>query len=641
RRRSLRLFVSREGAVQHMRMSGKSLWDDVSRRVRAAQERMPSPAQVLGSVWERKTYRNLVYILTAAPLGMGYALLLVAGPLLRLLQIVLQAIASTLTGLVAIASRLTRLIIGIVRALVRFLMRLAVLSLVVAGLILLWWLVIPIVLLLLVHALWLRWRAARQGSSFGERASTSRLAPLYAWLARLFRWLVPSFSLADSRAWMTRFFRVRAPVPEPVGPGSTRKQNAVVPAIWRRLVDYERRFTVRWLDVDIPPVSQGEADDDPFVWSSLLYLLMKIPLGVVGWVFAFFAAIIIGWLLSQPLFVLFNDPVNWLLERPAIFLFSQSGQGLLALFMVTFAVLFAGLGLILIPPALYVLNVLAAAAGNLACLMLTPSDTARRLREAEVVAAQERAKAERAEQVRHDLIVNVSHELRTPLANIRGHIESLLWALDEPEEENALPRTLRSYLSIVHRETESLRTLVDELLALAHAESNKLHLTLAPVDAGDVVEEVYQSLAPLARSERRVTVARTVEPDLPAVLADRQRLTQVLLNLVRNAIAYTPEGGIVAITLQRGDAGHLLLAVADTGIGISEEELDHVFDRFYRTDASRERASDGFGLGLAIAQDLVTAMGGAISVESKVGEGSCFQLRLQVAESSEGEDVGA
>jgi len=142
-------------------------------------------------------------------------------------------------------------------------------------------------------------------------------------------------------------------------------------------------------------------------------------------------------------------------------------------------------------------------------------------------------------------------------------------------------------------------------------------------------------MALLARRERQITLVHSVHPTLPLVLADRQRLTQVLLNLVRNAIAYTPEGGIVSITLERSDAHRLVIAVADTGIGIPQDELEMIFERFHRVDASRARTSGGFGLGLAIARDLVQAMKGSITVESKQEEGSCFRVFLRIASTTE------
>ncbi len=206
----------------------------------------------------------------------------------------------------------------------------------------------------------------------------------------------------------------------------------------------------------------------------------------------------------------------------------------------------------------------------------------------------------------------------------------MLLALDSPDG-HLPPETLRTYLGIVQREAERLSSLVDDLLAVARAERAELQLACAPVDAAEVIHEVYQALAPLARRERQVMLVREVEPDLPRLLADRQRLAQVLLNLVRNAITYTPAGGIVSVTLSPTADNHLLFSVADTGSGIAPEDLDRVFERFFRTDASRARSSGGFGLGLAIVRELVEAMHGEVTVESTPGEGSCFHVWLPAA----------
>jgi two-component system, OmpR family, phosphate regulon sensor histidine kinase PhoR len=162
-------------------------------------------------------------------------------------------------------------------------------------------------------------------------------------------------------------------------------------------------------------------------------------------------------------------------------------------------------------------------------------------------------------------------------------------------------------------------------------ESDELHLNMQPVVASEAIEEVYQTLMPLAKSQRQVTLVRGSATNLPPVLADRQRLIQILLNLVRNAITSTPAGGIVSINLEQADPQHLALIIADNGVGISDDELDHIFERFYRTDTSRTPASGGFGLGLAIVHDLVTAMGGSISIESTKGKGSRFTVLLHIA----------
>jgi signal transduction histidine kinase len=268
--------------------------------------------------------------------------------------------------------------------------------------------------------------------------------------------------------------------------------------------------------------------------------------------------------------------------------------------------------------------------GQFARLMLGMSTTQMQLETARARAEQAYTRAERSDQSRRELIVNVSHDLRTPIASIRGHIESLQMA---KEQQDGAPGSNeeRAYLDIVQRETERLSDLVDDLLALARADAGELRLDVGPVAADGVVAEVAQALSPLAWRERQVTLIQNVPSGLPLVLADRQRLGQVLLNLVRNAITSTPAGGIVSLSLELADAGHLALTVADTGVGIPPQDLERIFERFYRTDASRTRATGGFGLGLAIVRDFVQAMGGTITVESAVGEGSRFRVLLRLA----------
>jgi signal transduction histidine kinase len=193
------------------------------------------------------------------------------------------------------------------------------------------------------------------------------------------------------------------------------------------------------------------------------------------------------------------------------------------------------------------------------------------------------------------------------------------------------PQELSNYLGIAHREAVRLGSLVEDLLSLARTEADQLRLNMASVQPAEVIEEVYQSLLPLARKDRMITLVRSLPPNLPPVQADRQRLIQVLANLVRNAITYTPDGGIISLTTHQ-EHEYLVISVADTGIGIPAEQLEQIFERFYRTDASRSRSSGGFGLGLSIVQDLVEAMQGRITVESKEGEGSCFHVHLRIAQ---------
>jgi signal transduction histidine kinase len=407
-------------------------------------------------------------------------------------------------------------------------------------------------------------------------------------------------------------------------------------AAWWYLAAFERVLAIHWLHVDIRPMSLPSKTARPWLrrlrenlssamtWKSLTYLLVKFPLGILSLMVSI-CILTLTFGISLVLFTLA------LIIAPFFYLgllLTRSPNALAGLGKLLQLGL-KGFGLCTI--SLHVLNGFAYVSGEFARLMLGMSDAAIRLVQARELAEQERKKAEKAEQSRRELIVNVSHELRTPIASIRGHVESLLMAVEEEGTDLLSSAKLQDYLYIVQREAERLGALVDDLLSLARTEAGELHLDIEPVVAADVVEEIYETMAPLAHREREVALVRNVDAHLPPVLADRQRLSQVLLNLVRNAITYTPNGGIVSITVERPDTAYLALVVADTGIGIPPEDLERVFERFYRTDASRARTTGGFGLGLAIVRDLVNAMGGSVTVSSKVDEGSCFRVLLRVA----------
>ena len=237
----------------------------------------------------------------------------------------------------------------------------------------------------------------------------------------------------------------------------------------------------------------------------------------------------------------------------------------------------------------------------------------------------EKRHAEAALRAKRELVANVSHELRTPLASIRGHTESLV--MREAEVDGT---ARREYLDVIYRETEHLSKLIDDLFALSRAEAGALPLSLGPVALGEVVDEVASSIRSVARSERHITLMTEIDPNLPPVLADRQRVIQVLGNLVRNAVRYTPEGGLISVRASRRD-DHAEVVVEDTGLGIPPDQLPHVFERFYRGDEARDRASGGAGLGLAIVRELVEAMGGEVRAESTLGQGSRFSFTLPLA----------
>ncbi|HLV99869.1 MAG TPA: sensor domain-containing protein [Ktedonobacterales bacterium] len=413
--------------------------------------------------------------------------------------------------------------------------------------------------------------------------------------------------------------------------------------MWQGFASIERYLVRNWLHIPVPFIKDPRLVGapltrqftarlrSPVTWTSLVYLFLEFPFGTISFALVIgllsaSIALIFGWLAYLIDTAIYNSVGGYNSYEFFIKINGQIEPGAMAFFA-----FLALVGIVALFASLHVLNAIAYAWGQLARLLLGMRNTALQLAEARAIAAQEHAKAERSEQSRRELIVNVSHELRTPIASIRGHVESLMMANEEQPANASAAQGQQGYLEIVHRETERLSALVDDLLALARAEAGELRLDLKPTAADEIVEEIYQTMAPLARRERQVTLTRSIPPGLPLVLADQQRLTQVLLNLVRNAITYTPAGGIVSISIEQPSPAQVALVVADTGIGIPPEDLERVFERFYRTDASRARSTGGFGLGLAIVRDLVTAMGGTISAESAVGEGSRFRLLLHVA----------
>jgi signal transduction histidine kinase len=209
-------------------------------------------------------------------------------------------------------------------------------------------------------------------------------------------------------------------------------------------------------------------------------------------------------------------------------------------------------------------------------------------------------------------VADASHELRTPLAVIRANAEFL--QQEQPESEEAAE---------ILAETDRLAALVDSLLALARGQGGIA--ADRPLDLGELVSASAQSMQPLA-SDRKVALDVEAAPGLE-VRGDPDQLRQLVLILVDNALRYTPEGGRVRVDAHRND-GTAVVAVTDTGIGIDRSALKHVFERFYRADEARNRADGGAGLGLSIAEQLVSDHGGRISAESAPGRGSKFTVSL-------------
>jgi signal transduction histidine kinase len=230
----------------------------------------------------------------------------------------------------------------------------------------------------------------------------------------------------------------------------------------------------------------------------------------------------------------------------------------------------------------------------------------------------------RLEAMRRDFVANVSHELKTPISALRAHLENLLDGVERPD-----PETLQVMLA----QSERLGRLVDQLLDLSRLESGDVPLHREEVALAPLVSQVLSEIE-VAGAGRTVELERAVPDDLPAVYADRERIHQVLFNLLDNAVRFTPAGGRVTVSADRHD-GSVDVHVADTGPGIPPEHLPRLFERFYRADPARSQKEGGTGIGLAIARSVVEAHGGRIWADSSPGQGSVFTFELPVAPATE------
>lgn len=223
------------------------------------------------------------------------------------------------------------------------------------------------------------------------------------------------------------------------------------------------------------------------------------------------------------------------------------------------------------------------------------------------------------ERVRRDFVANVSHELRTPLAGIKALAETVVL------RGQSDPKLARESAEKIAEEVDRLAQLTDELLQLAEIESGKRAPNIQTLDARRAAEDAFAVVAPLAES--RAIAVRVDIPDGIRIAADPDGLKQMLVNLLDNAVKYTDPGGSVTITAEANDAV-VAISVADTGIGISAEDQQRVFERFYRVDKDRSRLTGGTGLGLAIVKHLVESHGGRVALKSQPGRGSVFTLFL-------------
>ncbi|MGI6436127.1 MAG: sensor histidine kinase [Syntrophomonadaceae bacterium] len=219
-------------------------------------------------------------------------------------------------------------------------------------------------------------------------------------------------------------------------------------------------------------------------------------------------------------------------------------------------------------------------------------------------------------QVRSEFAGNVSHELRTPLTSIKGFVETLL------DGAMANAGTCRRFLAIIDAETDRLSRLIEDLLTLASIESKEKIIQPKPVRVARSIRTVINMLGPQI-SEKELMVKFIYPPNMPSIHADEDLLGQVLINLLDNAIKYTPQGGLIVIRCKRRES-RIIITVTDTGLGIPEDSIPRVFERFYRVDKARTRSQGGTGLGLSIVKHIVESHGGQVFVKSEVGKGSTF-----------------
>lgn len=225
------------------------------------------------------------------------------------------------------------------------------------------------------------------------------------------------------------------------------------------------------------------------------------------------------------------------------------------------------------------------------------------------------------DEARNQFVSNASHELKTPLATIKILVESMIY-------EDEMPAALRKeFLGDIDKEVDRLSSVVGDLLTLVHIDSHKLRLHREKMIFADTVRESVRRLQPLADKHAQTITVDIADPC--EMFADPGKLSQVCYNIVENAVKYTPEGGSITVSLHRigRDA---VLEISDTGVGIPQEDLAHVFDRFYRVDRARSRDTGGTGLGLSIVQQIVRLHAGSVTVQSQQGKGTTFTVQLPV-----------
>ena len=231
---------------------------------------------------------------------------------------------------------------------------------------------------------------------------------------------------------------------------------------------------------------------------------------------------------------------------------------------------------------------------------------------------------------RREFVANVSHELRTPLTNVKGYTETLLDAGDEID-----PQSRRNFLQVIYNESDRMTHIVKDLLTLSQLDYGRMELRLAELPVKMIVANIASAMMIEAKNQG-LTLETTFQDPLPNILADQARMEQVIANVISNAVKYNRPGGRVEISAQ-AEGQMVAIRVKDTGIGIPQEDIPRLFERFYRVDKARSRERGGTGLGLAIAKEIVEQHNGTIQVESQLDQGTTITIRIPAAPEREEE----
>lgn len=238
--------------------------------------------------------------------------------------------------------------------------------------------------------------------------------------------------------------------------------------------------------------------------------------------------------------------------------------------------------------------------------------------------------SQKLEDMRREFVANVSHELKTPITTIKAYAETLNSGMVDDEE------TAKEFLGIIEKESDRMANLVKDLLELSHIDFKKTKWTLSEIQVTQLLEECMEHLKIYYKQKnQQITLDKKSEP---TIIADKNKMSQVIVNILSNAIKYTPAGGNISITLSSNQKD-AFISIRDNGIGIPKEDVERVFERFYRVDKGRAREMGGTGLGLAIARDTVRGMGGDIYASSQLGEGSEFTIKIPLKTTLKTENV--